>query len=255
MKTVPSAQTLTGQLPPTTPATGTSRVNVGTVERVLSVAAGMLLAYYGLHRRSTAAKVSATALGADLVVRGATGYCWANQLLGRNSAAKSEQPAPVEIVQTLTILRPAAEVYDFWRHFENLPQFMHHLKSVTQLDERRSHWEAPIPGGMGSIAWDAEITAEEPGQRLAWRSLPGSQVDQAGEVLFREAPGNRGTEVQAILHYRAPGGGLGQGIAELLNPALSQLVREDLRRFKQLMESGEIPTNVNHEGGKSAGQK
>lgn len=255
METASLAQTAPPRLAPTTPATGTSPVNVGATERVLSVAAGALLAYLGLKRESTAAKVGLTALGADLVVRGTTGYCWANQLAGRNSAQKSDQPAPVEIVQTFTIFRPAAEVYGFWRQLENLPRFMQHLESVRQLDERRSHWEARVPGGLGTIGWEAEITADEPGRRLAYRSLPGSQVDQAGEVLFREAPGNRGTEVQTVMHYRAPAGALGQGIAKLLNPVTKQLVREDLRRFKQLMESGEIPTNVNHAGGKSAGQK
>jgi uncharacterized membrane protein len=176
-----------------------------------------------------------------MVLRGASGYCPLNAALGYDSASK-RQTEPIEIIQTFTIYRPVPEVYAFWRRLENLPRFMRHLEEVRELDERRSHWVARIPGGLGTLEWDAEITADDPGRLLAWQSLPGSAVDTTGRVTFREAPGDKGTEIQAIIRYRAPGGAIGQGVAHLLNPATSQLVREDMRRFKQIMETGELTT-------------
>jgi uncharacterized membrane protein len=226
-----------------TPATGWANVNVGTTERILSAAGGALLAYYGLgkQRKSKPLGLGLAALGTSLVLRGASGYCPVNQLVGRDLAEQAP-PKTIKIVHTFTINRPVEEVYGFWRHLENLPRFMQHLASVKQFDERRSHWKAPIPGGLGSVEWESEIVNDEPNLLLAWQSRPGSQVDNAGEVRFLTAPGDKGTEVQAVIHYRAPAGTLGHGVAKLLNPALSEMVRSDLRRFKQLMEAGEITT-------------
>ncbi|GGG61977.1 SRPBCC family protein [Hymenobacter glacieicola] len=215
---------------------------MGPTERLLSAAGGALLTYYGLRKRATAGPLGTglAVLGGSLVLRGATGYCPVNQLVGRNSASSATRP--IEIVQTFTINKAVGEVYDFWRRLENLPRFMQHLESVEQLDARRSRWKAAIPGGMGTVEWEAEIVTDEPNLLLAWQSLPDSQVDNAGEVRFTEAPGDKGTEVQAVIHYRAPAGGLGQGLAKLLTPALAEMVRSDLRRFKQLLEAGEIAT-------------
>lgn len=233
---------------PRTPATGTSHVNVGSAERVLSTAAGAVLAYAGIKSKSKVGGAALAALGATLVFRGASGYCPMNDVFGRDSA--HEQPEPIEIKETFTIYRPIEQVYGFWRRLENLPRFMEHLESVRQLDERRSHWQGRIPGGLGTIDWEAEITTDEPNRLLAYRSLPGSQIDQSGEVRFREAEGGKGTELQAIMHYRAPAGSLGQGVAKLLNPALAELVRSDMRRFKMLLEAGEIPTVAGQSSGR-----
>lgn len=235
-----------------TPATGFATVNVGAAQRILSAAGGALLTYYGLRQQRQAKKAlgwGLATLGASLVLRGASGYCPVTQLVSRDSAQKSASE-PLKIVETFTINRPVEEVYGFWRHLENLPRFMQHIESVQQLDARRSHWKAPIPGGLGSVEWDSEIVNDEPNLLLAWQSLPGSDVDQSGEVRFLTAPGDKGTEVQAVLHYRAPGGALGQGAARLLNPALAELVRSDLRRFKQLMEAGEISTIAGQPSGR-----
>ncbi|OON67664.1 SRPBCC family protein [Hymenobacter sp. CRA2] len=223
-----------------TPATGTAHVNVGLTERVLSAVAGAALAYAGTQTRSKIGKPVLLALGAGLALRGASGYCPLNQAFGRDSAPT--QLAPVEIKETFTISRPIDEVYAYWRQLGNLPRFMEHLESVRQLDQRRSHWEARVPGGAGTISWEAEITTEEPGRLLVYRSLPGSQIDQSGEVRFRPAEGGQGTEIQTITRYRAPGGALGKGVAKLLNPALAELVRRDVRRFKMVMETGEAGT-------------
>ncbi|TGE29233.1 SRPBCC family protein [Hymenobacter metallicola] len=225
---------------PRTPATGTSHVNVGPAERVVSALAGAALAYAGAQRKSKAGGVALAALGTSLALRGATGVCPVNGLFGRNSATR--QPAPIEIKETFTVYRDLSQVYGYWRRFENLPTFMEHLESVEELDERRSHWVARIPGGLGTVAWDSEITRDEPNRLIAYQSLPGSQVDQSGEVRFRQAEGNKGTELQVVLHYRAPLGKLGKGVAKLLNPALAELIRSDIRRFKMMMETGEVPT-------------
>ncbi|AYA36341.1 SRPBCC family protein [Hymenobacter oligotrophus] len=219
---------------PCTPATGTSHVNVGPGERAVSAAAGAVLAYAGLKTNSRAGGAALAALGAALLFRGASGYCPLNDLVGRDSA--QAQPEPVEINETFIISRPVEEVYAFWRRLENLPRFMQHLESIQQRDARHSHWKARIPGGLGTVDWDAEITTDEPNRLLAYRSMPGSQVDQSGEVRFRQA-GAGATELQTIMHYRAPAGALGQGVARLLNPAMAELVRRDMLRFKQLLEA------------------
>jgi uncharacterized membrane protein len=212
---------------------------VGPTERLLSVAGGALLTYLGAKGRSPGRWALALAGGA-LVVRGLGGYCLVKQALGRGATAG---PATgLHITRSVTINRPRQEVYSFWRQLENLPRFMKHLHAVRQLDPKRSHWEARLPGDVGTLDWEAEITADEPGTRLAWHSLPGSQVENAGEVRFEEAPGDRGTELHAVISYTPPAGALGKAAAGLFNEVFEQLVKEDLRRVKQLLETGELPT-------------
>src|SRR5205085_1734457 len=142
-----------------------------------------------------------------------------------------------------TVLRSAEELYRAWRRFENLPHFMENLESVRTLDERRSRWTARGPFGK-RFTWDAEIITDRPGEVIAWRSLPGSAVDTAGSVHFEAAPGDRGTVVRVRLKYDPPTGRAGAALARLFQAAPEQQIREDLRRFKQLMEAGEIPTVV-----------
>jgi uncharacterized membrane protein len=131
-------------------------------------------------------------------------------------------------------------VYGYWRNFSNFPQFMRHLKQVDVVDDRRSRWTAKAPAGM-SVQWDAEIFEDREGEWIAWRSLPGSQIENRGSVAFTPAPGARGTEVRVRLEYRPPAGRFGRAVAMLFGEEPEQQVREDLRRFKQLMETGEIP--------------
>lgn len=223
-----------------TPARGSSRVNVGKTERILSVAGGALLAFLAAKyfNRSKSGGVTLLTTGSSLLFRGATGYCPINEAVGRNSA--TSQINPVEVSQVMTVRRPRSEVYAFWRKLENLPQFMQHLKEVKQIDNKRSHWEALIPKSLGApIRWDAEITSEEVNTRLAWQSIPGATVDNAGEVRFQDAPGDRGTELRVKISYRPPVGDLGKGVAKLFNPMLESMIKQDLRRFKQIMEVNE----------------
>jgi uncharacterized membrane protein len=144
------------------------------------------------------------------------------------------------VEQVVTINRSVDELYRFWRDFGNFPHFMRHVKSIEVLDNRRSRWTAKAPAGM-SVHWDAEILQDHEGEWLAWRSLPGSQVEHSGSVRFAPAPGARGTEVRVQMEYKPPAGRVGRVIAMLFGEEPEQQIREDLRRFKALMETGEVP--------------
>jgi len=223
-----------------------SITNVGQAERVLSMIGGGVMALYGLRRGSLDGLVL-MGLGGSLIYRGVSGNCKLYEALGISTARDEESatgvPARygVKYEQAFTINRPASELFAYWRRLENLPRIMKHLKSVTQLPDGRSHWVAEGPMGM-EVSWDAEIHNEDPGRLIAWRSLPGSEVDTAGSVHFNERAAGRAAEVRVSLKYNPPGGSLGRGIASLLGANPEQEIEEDLRRFKQLMEAGEIST-------------
>jgi uncharacterized membrane protein len=176
--------------------------------------------------------------GAPLVWRGATGH-W--PAVPQAVADRFPEQLPPSLEVTLTVNRPRQEVYAFWRRLENLPRFMRHLESVTETGNGRSHWVGKSPVGA-KVEWDAEIVDEREGQVLSWRSLPGSQIDNAGSVVFEDAVGGRGTVLRVHLDLDPPGGGLGRAIGRMLSPLTKQQVHEDLRRFKSLIEAGEVPT-------------
>ncbi|HEX8387346.1 MAG TPA: SRPBCC family protein [Rubricoccaceae bacterium] len=213
-----------------------SNVNVGGAERVVSAVAGGLLAAYGLSRRSLPGLVVA-GLGGALASRGVRGHCPAYGALGVSTAAA---PAPIEIVQSVSVTAPRPEVYTFWRQLENLPRFMEHLRSVEALSETRSRWTARGPGPLPDVTWEAEIVEDVENERVVWQSLPGADVDNAGHVRFADGP--RGlTEVHARIAYRPPAGPLGAAVAAWLDPVLGSAVRQDIARFKHVIEAGEVP--------------
>jgi uncharacterized membrane protein len=146
--------------------------------------------------------------------------------------------AEVEVEKTITVRKPAQEVYRFWHEFENVPRFMAHVESVTAVGDR-SHWVAKAPGGR-TVGWDAEIVDDQPGVSISWRSLPEADVANWGTVRFIPAPGDRGTEVRVELGYRPPAGKLGLTIAKLFGEEPATQLADDLRRFKQVLETGEI---------------
>lgn len=154
----------------------------------------------------------------------------------------------LHVEKSITINRSAEECYRFWHDFENFPNFMTHLEAVQITGENRIHWKAKGPAGA-HVEWDAELIADEPGQYLAWHSLDGSDVDHAGSVRFERAPGGRGTIVRVALRYSPPGGAAGALIARLFGEAPEQQIDEDLRRFKWLIETGEVPTTVGQPSG------
>ncbi len=143
------------------------------------------------------------------------------------------------VTRAITVNRPPADVYQFWRDFENLPKFMRHVKSVEALSPTRSHWSVAGPLGT-TVEWDAEIAGERRDELISWRSLPGAEVENTGLVQVKAAPGGRGTEVIVRIDYAPPAGDVGVGLAWLLGEEPGQQLQEDLRRFKQVMETGEI---------------
>jgi uncharacterized membrane protein len=145
----------------------------------------------------------------------------------------------VKVEHVVTVNRPAIEVYRFWRDLENLPRFMTHLVSVEVTGPRESSWRARGPAGM-TVGWRAEILEDREGEWIAWRSIEGA-VQNRGSVRFAPAPGGRGTEVRVQLQYRPPAGAAGRTLAWLFGEEPEQQIKEDLRRFKQLMETGEVP--------------
>jgi uncharacterized membrane protein len=224
--------------------------NVGKIERIASAIGGGALIGYALKSRSKGG-IALGLLGAGLLYRGATGQCEAYRAFGVNTADGTEEVArDVHIEKSITVNRSPQELYKFWRDFDNLPRFMENLESVTRLDDQRSHWVAIGPGGK-EIEWDAEIYNEKEGELIAWRSLPGADVTNAGSVHFEPAPDGRGTYLKVTLNYNPPGGKAAALFAKLFGQEPGQLVEHNLKRLKQLIETGEIPTTEGQSSGRA----
>jgi uncharacterized membrane protein len=168
----------------------------------------------------------------------------ARQLNGHRQPAseqvEAERSRAVRVEQVTTVNRPVHEVYQFWRRFESFPRFMQHIESVQVLDARRSRWRATAPAGR-TVEWTAELLEDRQDEWIAWRSIEGSQIQNSGSVRFTPAPGGRGTEVRVQLQYSPPAGAVGRSIAWLFGQDPEAQIHHDLHRFKQLMETGEIP--------------
>ncbi|MDI3339904.1 MAG: SRPBCC family protein [Sphaerobacter sp.] len=228
-----------GLLTAAQPGPTASGVGRATVPRWVPTVGGAVLVLAGLRRRSGAGAALATAGGA-LAYVGLTGRVAAPGWVQSRLPARGERGLVVE--RAVTVLRPPEELYGVWRTLENLPRFMPHLQAVTASGDGRSHWVAAGPAGS-TVEWDARIVAEQPNELLRWESLPGARVPHRGEVRFSPAPGERGTEVRVRLEYDRPAGLLGATVAQLVGRGADRQVREGLRRFKRIMETGEIPTN------------
>lgn len=169
-------------------------------------------------------------------------------IAGRRGGRAAASATPGFATATITINCSAAEVYRFWRRLENLPRFMPHLASVASGDDRRSHW---VIAALGTrLEWDAEITDDVIDTRIAWQSIGDADVPNEGEVSFTPAPGGRGTEVRVTMTYRPPAGSLGRFFATLLGQDPVQRLQADLRRLKQLIETGEIVTTQGQTSGR-----
>lgn len=225
-----------------------TNVNVGQTERIASVVGGGLLALWGLGRKGLF-RLGTLALASDLIYRGVKGECALYKSLDINTAKQGFNPnasvdasKAIKVKRSVTINKSPEELYNFWRNFENLPRFMTHLESVVTLDEKRSHWVAKAPANQ-NVEWDATIINEKPNQLIAWKSLPGSMIMNAGSVEFKPASNGSGTEVKVELDYEPPMGALGAVVAKLFGEEPNIQVQEDLRHLKQLLETGEMPTN------------
>lgn len=221
------------------------RRNVADVERIASTVAGGALAGWSL----LGGRIRPLSLlaGASLIYRGLTGHCSLYRALGINTA-RSFSPAVgvraqhgCKVEHRLAIQRPAEELYYFWRQPEKLAQVLRHVRSIKAIDDRRTHWVAEAPLGS-TVEWDAEIINEREPEMIAWRSLPGSQVDTAGSVRFESLGHGRGTLVTVSLKYEPPGGRFAAAAADLFGAGGAARIKEDLHRFKNMAEAGEIPT-------------
>jgi uncharacterized membrane protein len=226
--------TLPTSVPPTRPGRSSptafqshvvTRTRADGFARWAPIVGGSALALLGLSRRSRAGLVLGAA-GSYLVYHGAT--------------AKTNPLANVAR-SSVIIDAPITEVFRFWRNFENLPVFMHHLDTVTDLGNGRSEWVAIGPLGT-RVHWTAEIVNEREGELIAWRSIAGSEINVDGFVSFSKAPGNLGTLVESMLTFRPPAGAAGRIAAKLMGKDPNFMMRNDLRRLKALLEAGEIPT-------------
>jgi len=235
--------------------------NMSNVERIISSVAGSALLARAVTRKKVKAfrPVLMALAGAELIRCGITGKSLLHNLFGINTALKGKPPMAsvkhgegIKHVKTLTINRPPEELFRFWRNFENLPRFMDHLKSVQITGANTSHWIAKAPAGT-DVEWDAVIHNEIPNQLIAWRSVEGSEINNAGSVEFKATAGGQATEVKVEINYEPPAGKLGAAVAKIFGEEPGQQLDDDLRRFKQLMETGEIPTTEGQSSGRGAG--
>jgi len=223
-----------------------SEVNLSDQERVISLISGGALTLFGLMRGKVLGTLMAIA-GSEMMMRGATGHCRVYGSLGMSSkqdwSPSKQLSVPhekgIKVIKSVTIDRSPEDLYTFWRNFENLARFMTHVESVRVQDEKRSHWVVKAPLGQ-KVEWDAEIINDVPNERIGWRSLENADVDHAGSVEFEPAGNGRGTRLKVTLKYSPPGDKIGAAVAKLLGESPETQIEEDLRRLKQLMETGEI---------------
>lgn len=225
-------QTNTGAVDTGRKSYGGQTINVSDAGRGVSILFGAYFLSRGLKKGS----ILKSLLGGFLLYRGASGHCAVTSAVERSQY--TDKAEAVNIKTTFIVNKPRQEVYDFWRKLENLPLFMKHLTQVTQYNDTQSHWEAQFSGVP--IKWDAEIVKEENGSFIGWQSLPGSTIENAGKVSFRDALGNQGTELNVVISYHPPAGKLGSGVATIVNPLLRKMVENDVSNFKQYIETGRI---------------
>lgn len=228
--------------------------NISTTERIVSGVAGGALIALGA-KRGDALGVIISIVGGGLALRGATGHCQVYDAMGKTAADKSQikklsanskkksftnrsLAGKIHVKKSVTINNSPAEIYQFWRNFENLPKFMTHLESVTVTGEKTSFWKAKAPFGT-TVEWGAEITSDVENKRIGWQSAGDADIPNSGVVEFNPTV-NRGTEVRVVLTYESPGGQIGATIAKLFGEEPSQQVYGDLCRLKSMMEAGEI---------------
>lgn len=216
----------------TTPI-GFKNKKVSDAERILSATAGTLLICNAFKRKKQPFKAL---IGGYFLFRGVAGYCPLSEAL-----SPKEKSSSVDIAISLTVNKPLDETYQFWRNLSGLPLFMKHLKTVTEVDKKKSIWIARLPWKIGMLRWEAEITAEQVNKLIEWQSLENSVINNRGSVHFKDA-GKFGTEIQVRIYYAAPAGKPGELAAQLVKPAFKEMITEDIKNFRRYIETGEIPT-------------
>jgi uncharacterized membrane protein len=230
-----------------------ANTNVSQIERLASVLGGSGLVAYGLAKRNGSG-FGLAALGGALMWRGVSGHCNMYEAFGINTSERGYEKGTgpidgvpyelgVRVDEDMPIHKAPEELYRFWRNLENLPRFMEHLESVRVIDDRLSHWVAKGPAGF-NVEWDAEIVNDIENELIGWRSLKGSQVDNGGSVRFEPMGDGRGTILKVSLQYNPPAGFVGARIARMFGDAPERTIAADLRRFKELMETGNITSTL-----------
>lgn len=216
-------------------------MNLGQTERLCSALAGGLLLGAAFRKKGMNALTFALA-GGTLLYRGAAGHSRIYELLKMdNSDAFHPANRSIHVEKSITIARPSRELYDFWRNFENHPKFMHNLIAVRQLGSDKWLWIIRRPDGR-QCSCSMHLINDIPGRTLSWESIPDDSFYHAGSVNFADAPRGRGTEVRVVFNYKPPAGRVGQLVASIFGAEPGTQFNHNLRRFKSLMETGEIPT-------------
>lgn len=221
---------------------GLARLACLGLELTLLGRSAMHAGSYG-HRNRLALTGAGLAAAAMLDMSAAIGQS-ARQTMGE----RTTESGAIAVEKSITVNKSPEECYRFWREFDRFPEFMEHLEEVSKITDTRSHWKAKAPIGS-SVEWDADVTADQPGELLAWQSVEGADVDNGGTIRFERAPGGRGTIVRVEMRYRPPGGKAGALVAKLFGENPVQQIDGDLRRFKQLIETGEITTTEGQPSG------
>jgi uncharacterized membrane protein len=222
-------------------------VDLGQPERLASTAAGGLLLLLGL-RNPSPARLLLGLVGLGLIYQGAAGRNVVESM--RTGQPLLAEPNGLRVKKSVTVNRPQAELYEYWRNLENLPRFMSHVRSVQRHGAGRSHWVLAGPRGT-VLKFDAQITVDRPNEMIGWQTLPGSAVHHRGYVKFLPAPGDRGTEVHIALEYEPPGGMAGKFLGNLLGALTEQQIQEEIRNFKRIMEAGDAPTTKGQPSGRT----
>jgi uncharacterized membrane protein len=211
-----------------------AKKNIGTTGRIFSSAAGLILGYTGIKNFRKGGFALLIPAG-YLLWRGAVkGYCPP----GAESIDNAEEIEPFEFVKTLTIKHDRSEIYDFWRKLENLPHIMKHIQKVIKISDNLYYWEVEFNNQQ--YKWNAEITEDIPHKKISWRSVEKGDVQNSGSVEFIDAHEKKGTEMKVTMMYQPAKTKVGRMIGSVLDPVFKQMVKDDLRRFKHLMETGEV---------------
>jgi uncharacterized membrane protein len=215
------------------PVTTHNSINLNWTERYVSIAAGVQLSLSGIKHLFKSPFASLLKLGAAgyLLNRGVTGHCELYSQAGKVNT----DPVNIRIKSSFKVNKSRKFVYEFWRRLDNLPLFMNHLDSVNVIDDERSHWVLKLPAGVAKVSWDAEIVMDVPYELIGWSSVPGSSIDNAGKIRFRDAH-DGGTQIDLVISYQPPAGGLGAGLAHVLNPVFKNMIDTDVQNFKQYMD-------------------
>lgn len=237
----PYGERLSSVIPPT--AVRDRTANVHGAERVGSGLLGSLFVLWGARREGVVGAL-AIAGGMGLLARAATGRCAIKRALepspfARDIARSQGWRTATATSASVTIGRPREDVYKMWRDFNNLPLFMTHIEAIEVITPERSRWQVKAPMGQ-SVGWVSHITEDVQNERIAWESEGGGAVSNTGRVEFRDAPGGRGTEVSAMIAYQPPLGDAGRLLGPIFREVPEHQMRDDLRRMKQIMETGEV---------------